>query len=104
MTIKKHIYDHAGQRRVLKVMLALFGHEIDGIAPGQIAKAVGISPGNVTRDLHNLVEAGIAERLPHNDHARISPRMGQKALAILNNIDSAAKRVDEARNRYTRET
>lgn len=100
----KHRYDNAAQQRVLKVMLALFGHEIDGLAPGQIAKIVGTNPGNVTRDLHNLVEMGIAERMPHNDNARIAPRIGQKALAILNNIDSAAKRIDETRNRYTRES
>ena len=43
---------------------------------------------------------------PHlsNENARIAPRIGQKAMAILNNIDSAAKRVEEARNRYTRES
>jgi hypothetical protein len=29
--------------------------------------------------------------------------MGQKALAILQNIDESARKVEEARNRYTRE-
>jgi len=99
----KHRYDNAGQQRVLKVMLAMFGHEIEGISPSQLAKAVGASPSCITRDLHNLVEAGIAERMPHNENARIAPRIGQRALAILNNIDIAARRVEEARNRYTRE-
>ena len=100
---KKHRYDSVSQQRILKVMLCLFGHEIEGLAPGQIAKIVNTQPSNVTRDLHNLVEMGIAERLASTDNARISPRMGQKCLAILMNVEQAAKRVEEVRQRYTRE-
>ena len=100
---KKHKYDSDCQQRILKIMLCLFGHEIDGLAPGQIAKIVNTQPSNVTRDLHNLVEMGVAERMPGTENARISPRMGQRALAILNNIDNSARRVEETRNRYTRE-
>jgi DNA-binding IclR family transcriptional regulator len=103
MNERKHRYDNAAQQRVLKTMMALFGHEIDGLSPSQIAKVVGTSASNVTRDLHNLIEAGVAERIPHNDNVRITPRMGQRALAILNNIDNAARRVEETRNRYTRQ-
>lgn len=99
---KKHRYDSISQQRILKTMLCLFGHEIEGLAPGQIAKIVNTQPSNVTRDLHNLIEAGIAEKLSHNGNARISPRMGQRALAILANIDDSARKVEEARNRYTR--
>lgn len=99
----KHKYDSNSQQRILRVMLCLFGHEIDGLAPGQIAKIVGTGPSNVTRDLHNLVEAGIAERIPGTENARISPRIGQRALAILHNIENSARKIEETRNRYTRE-
>ena len=64
---------------------------------------VDTEPSNITRDIHNLIEAGVAEKLAHNGNTRISPRMGQKALAILQNIDESARKVEEARNRYTRE-
>ncbi|MBS1186701.1 MAG: hypothetical protein H6R04_719 [Burkholderiaceae bacterium] len=102
--MSKTDYTSDSQQRILKTMLVMFGHEIDGLAPGQVSKLVGSSPSNATRDLANLIEAGIAERVPHNDNYRLSPMLGQKAMAILTNIDRAARRVDETRQRYTRTT
>lgn len=90
------------QQRILKVMLALFGHEIDGLPPGQIAKTLGILASKATRDLDNLKTAGLVEQVPHNMNYRITPMLGQKALAILHTIDRAAQRVEETRSRYTR--
>jgi DNA-binding IclR family transcriptional regulator len=100
---RKHPYENAAQQRVLKTMMALFGHEVDGLSPSQIAKAVDTTSSNVTRDLYNLIESGVAEKLSHNDNIRITPRLGQKAIAILNNIDSASRRLEDTRNRFTRQ-
>jgi len=57
-------YHCESQQRVLKVLMGLFGHEILGLAPSQVAQANGISAGNTTRDLWNLEQAGLVERLP----------------------------------------
>lgn len=51
-------------QRVLSVQKILSGNELTGITPGQIAKATDISPSNVTRALHNLLQAGVAELHP----------------------------------------
>ncbi len=99
---KAHPYDNACQQRVIKTLMCLFGHEIDGLAPGHVAKLVGTSASNATRDLHNLQAMGVVERITHNDNVRLTPMLGQKALAILTNIDRAAQRVEDTRNRYTR--
>lgn len=90
------------QQRVLKTLDVLFGHEVNGLPPGQVAKLVGTSPSNSTRDLANLREAGMAEEIGDTGHWRVSARLGQRALAILHNIDAAAQRLDDTRNRYTR--
>ena len=95
-------YISSCQQRILKVQLVMFGHEIDGLPPGQIAKLAGITPQDATRDLANLVEAGFAEQLAHNGQYRLTPLLGQRALAILHAIDAAARRVEDTRNRYTR--
>ena len=100
--MKQHPYHNSSQQRALKVMLCLFGHEIDGLSPSQIAKAAQASPSAITRDIHNLIEAGVAERLPHNDNVRISPLLGRKAMQVLATLDTAQRRVDEVRNRFTR--
>jgi len=101
-TQRTHKYENAAQQRVLKTMLALFGHEVDGLNPSQIAKAVGTTSSNVTRDIYNLIEAGVAEKLAHNDNIRITPRVGQRAIAILNNLSAASQRLEDTKNRFTR--
>lgn len=99
---RKTDYTNSSQQRILKVVLTMFGHEIDGLLPGQLAKLTGITPGEATRDLNNLMQAGFVEPLPSGNAYRITPMVGQKAMAILHTLDRAAKRVDETRNRYTR--
>ena len=99
-----HPYNNASQQRVLQVMLALFGHEIDGLTPGQLARAAQASASAITRDIHNLIEAGVAERLPHSGNVRISPLLGRKAMQVLTTLDSAQRRIDETKNRFTRTT
>lgn len=100
--MRKTDYTNSSQQRILKVVLTMFGHEIDGLAPGALAKLAGITPGEATRDLDNLMKAGFVEPLPAGNAYRITPMVGQKAMAILHTLDRAAKRVDETHKRYTR--
>lgn len=99
---RKTDYTNSSQQRILKVVLAMFGHEIDGLAPGQLAKLAGIKPGEATRDLDNLMQAGFVEKVPQGNAYRITPMVGQKAMAILHTLDHATRRVEETRNRFTR--
>lgn len=99
------------QQRILAVLMALAGREIDGVSMSEIAAALetraGASPksqrNNVHRDLNNLRHAGLAEQLPDSDRWRLAPRLVQIAHAYNRHIDRAAQRLDEVRNRYTRE-
>lgn len=97
-------YIAESQQRVLKTLDVLFGHEVNGLASGQIAKLVGTSASNTTRDLANLKEAGFAEEVIGTGNWRISPRLGQRALAILHTLDREAKKLEETRSRFTRTT
>lgn len=99
---RKTDYTNSSQQRILKVVLAMFGHEIDGLAPGQLAKLAGIKPGEATRDLDNLMQAGFVEALPAGSTYRITPMVGQKAMAILHTLDRATTRLEDTRNRFTR--
>ena len=90
------------QQRVLRVLMALFGHEVKGMAPGQVAEASGVTPGAVTRDLWNLEHAGLVERLPDGDRVRISPRLGSKAVQTLAAFDQAQRQLTDLQARYTR--
>jgi DNA-binding IclR family transcriptional regulator len=56
----------------------------------------------ITKDLDNLRSAGLAERNEATGHWRLSPRLPQQTIKVFNAIDAASRRVEEARNRYTR--
>lgn len=96
-------YTNAAQQRLLKVILFLAGHEVDGLPPGQIASALKTSAANVTRDLANLKEGGFAEQLEATGRWRLGPRLPQIGVALLKQLKDARERVEEVTQRYTRD-
>lgn len=95
-------YTNAAQQRVLHLVLALFCDVVHGYPPARLAELLGVSASAITRDLDNLRTAGLAERDEATGHWRLTPRLPQQAIKVFNAIDAASRRVDEARNRYTR--
>ena len=93
-------YHCASQQRILKTLMCLFGHEIEGLTPSQVAQLAGTTASNATRDLWNLQEAGLVERLPGGDAVRISPQLGRKALAVLHTFDRAQRSLSGLTSRY----
>ncbi len=108
---RKTQYTCAAQQRLLAVMMALAGHEIDGVSMMEITTALATRAGkdpknqknNIFRDLHNLKEAGLAEQLPDSERWRLAPRLVQVATAYQRHLDRAAARLDETRQRYSRD-
>ncbi len=95
-------YTNEAQQRLMRVVIALFGDVIAGYAPSVLSKAMDCSQSVITRDLDNLRTAGWAERDEGTGHWRLTPRVPQQAIKVFNSIDTAQRRVDEARNRFTR--
>lgn len=95
-------YTNPAQQRLMQLLLLLAGHEITGIAPAEIAREMGCAPPKVTRDMANLLEAGFAELVPETGRWRLAPRVVQIATRHMAALDRAEKRLDETRNRYSR--
>lgn len=95
-------YRNEAQQRLCRAIALLAGHEVDGVAPGALAKALKTNPSNITRDLANLKEAGFAEEMG-KDLWRLAPKFVQIAVNFFNQMDSAQARIDEVRQRYTRQ-
>lgn len=93
-------YLSESQQRIVKILFYLGGHEINGLAPGEIAKGLNISPSQVTHDLANLRIAGAAEVIQDAGRWRLSPRLPQIATAMLHGISRAQKKIDEVTQRY----
>jgi DNA-binding IclR family transcriptional regulator len=101
--MSKDIYINAAQQRLLKAIVLLAGNEFSGLAPSDLAKALNTNPSNVTRDLANLREAGLAEQLPGTGRWRLGPKLVQIALAFSDHMNRATARIDEMQQRYTRQ-
>lgn len=92
-------YINAAQQRALRTLLMLAEHDLDGLAPGEIARQLKTLPSNTTRDLANLRVAGLAETTG-NGRWRISARLVELAIALQRNVETARQRLDDARRRY----
>ncbi|MCB1909960.1 MAG: HTH domain-containing protein [Rhodocyclaceae bacterium] len=96
-------YDNGSQLRILRALTVLAGQEFHGVAPGELAKALDVTPGTVTRDLHNLRSAGFAEPIQETGRWRLGPKLVQIAVAFSAGVSRAESRLAEINNRYTRE-
>lgn len=96
-------YSSGSQERGYRVLILLAGNEFNGVAPGELAKALVTNPSNITRDLYVLEVAGLAERLPHDQNRwRLGPKLIQIANAFAAHMSDVARRADEIQQRYTR--
>jgi DNA-binding MarR family transcriptional regulator len=55
-------YANQAQQRVLRTLAAIVRHGGPGLTPGEIAAQVGTIPSNATRDIANLIAAGLVEK------------------------------------------
>lgn len=96
-------YSNASQTRGYRVLLTLAGHEVTGLSPMEIAKAVGANPSAITRDLRVLQDEGLAEPILETGRWRLGPKLVQVALAFSDHLARAQRKVDEIQQRYTRQ-
>ncbi len=89
--------------KVLKVLNVLMRHFAHGIAPGELAKATGLSAPNITGYVNALEAQGFAERIPETGRVRPSHRLAQHAVAIMRSLSDVEARARESLNRITKE-
>lgn len=95
-------YTNAAQERGYRVLLTLAGNEFTGLAPSEIARAVGTTNDNITRDLRVLQATGLAEPILETGRWRLGPKLVQIALAFTDHIDRNRRRLEEVQQRYSR--
>ncbi|HBO0095221.1 helix-turn-helix domain-containing protein [Pseudomonas aeruginosa] len=84
--------------RVLRVLIALKGHTLTGLSNGEVAKALGESPANITRYMQTLIEAGLVERREDGRFAH-SVSMLQIAQAHADHVSRMQNRINEINRR-----
>ena len=90
-------YTNSSQQRVLRLVLAMFGDVVHGYTPGQLCDATGARADQMTRDLSNLVAAGLADRDDDDGRYRLTARLPQQAVKVYTAIGRAETRLAEAK-------
>ena len=84
--------------RLLKVFKALEAHPLIGISNKEIAAGLGISPVHVSRDLEDLINEGLVEKLDTGNFA-YSIKTLQIAERFRKQQEQLNKRLAETGNR-----
>lgn len=85
-------------RRALRVLKALKGHTMTGLANKELAEGLGESPVNVTRALADLQEEGLVTKLENGRFAH-SVAMLQIATAHTTHMANLQDRMTEINRR-----
>lgn len=93
-------YTNAAQQRLLQLVDLLAGHELQGLEPGAIAKALGCTAPVTTRDLDNLRTAGWAEQTPLGGRWRLTPHVIQHGLRYSAALQAKAQDLRDLEQRY----
>ena len=95
-------YTNAAQQRLLQLIDLLAGHELQGLAPAEIAKALNVGASHVTRDLDNLRTAGWAEQTPQGGRWRLAPHVVQISLRHAAAIQAGQQQLNDVVQRFSR--
>lgn len=95
-------YTNSAQQRLLQLIDLLAGHELQGLAPAEIAKALAAGASTVTRDLDNLRTAGWAEQTPQGGRWRLAPHVIQISLRYATALQAGAQQWRDTQQRFGR--
>lgn len=91
----------ANLRKTCELLRLLAGHEVLGLAPGEIAKGLGVSPSWVSINLPALeAETGFVERVDGANRWRLGVPFVRIAFTVSTNLNQARRRLDELGQRY----
>lgn len=78
----------------------LAGHEVLGLAPGEIAKALGVPPSWVSQNLPPLATTGFVEQVAGTNRWRLGVQFVRIALTVSTNLNKARQQLDDLASRY----
>lgn len=79
----------------------LAGHELLGLAPGEIAKGLDVSPSWVSVNLPALAaETGFVEQVPGTNRWRLGVPFVRIAVTVGTQINQAARELEDLKRRY----
>ena len=94
-------YTNSSQQRLLQLIDLLAGHELQGLANVEVARALGCTAPMVLRDLNNLRTAGWAEQTPQG-RWRLAPHVVQISLRHATALQAGQQQLNDVVQRFGR--
>ena len=91
----------AHSRKVCELLRLLAGHEVLGLAPGEIAKGLEVGASWVSVNLPALAaETGFVERVEGTNRWRLGVPFVRIAFTVSTNLNAAKRQLEEVSQRY----
>ncbi len=87
-------------RKTCALFRLLAGHEVLGLAPGEIAKGLGVSPSWVSVNLPALAGTGFVEPVADTGRWRLGVAFVRIAVTVGSNLGAAKRQLEELGQRY----
>ena len=84
-------------RKTCDLFRLLAGHELLGLAPGEIAKGLGVAPSWVSQNLPALATTGFVEQVAGTNRWRL----GVAFVRVATNLAAARRQLDDISHRYS---
>lgn len=88
-------------RKTCELFRLLAGHELLGLAPGEIAKGLGVPPSWVSQNLPPLTTTGFVEQVPGTNRWRLGVAFVRVATTVATNLNTARRQLDDISHRYS---
>jgi len=88
-------------RKTCDLFRLLAGHVVIGLAPGEIAKGLDVSPSWVSVNLPPLAsETGFVEQVPGTNRWRLGPALARIGITTATELNAARQNLDDLSRRY----
>ena len=88
-------------RKTCELFRLLAGHEVLGLAPGEIAKGLEVGASWVSVNLPALAaETGFVERVEGTNRWRLGVQFVRIAITVSTNLNQAKRQLDDLTQRY----
>ncbi|WP_027996500.1 helix-turn-helix domain-containing protein [Simplicispira psychrophila] len=88
-------------RKTCDLFRLLAGHEVLGLAPGEIAKGLGVPASWVSQNLPALATTGYVEQVAGTNRWRLGVQFVRIALTVSTNLNKAKQQLDDISARYS---
>lgn len=88
-------------RKTCDLFRLLAGHEVLGLAPGEISKGLGVPPSWVSQNLPALATTGYVEQVAGTNRWRLGVQFVRIALTVSTNLNKARQQLDDISARYS---